>query len=105
MSPLPPSGNCESIGLVSVTIQPELVRAKPGEMQPKGYSTAWYGGKQFWIESLSSSDAIEQMYKSATSMGADALTQFSVATQDIRTQEGGLSVRVFEVSGFAIKRK
>lgn len=104
-TPLLPSGEYESIGLVSVSIQPEIVRGKEGEVAPKGYAGAWYGGRRYWVEDVKPGDVIEEMYKKATDMGADALTQFLFTPENIRTDEGGLPVTVFKVSGFAIKRK
>jgi hypothetical protein len=104
-TPLLPTGDYESIGLVSVSIQPEITKGKEGETAPKGYTGTWYGGKRYWVEDVSPGDVIEEMYKKSIAMGANALTQFTMTTENIRTEEGGLSVTVFKVSGFAVKRK
>jgi hypothetical protein len=104
-TPLPPSGDYESVGLVSVRIQPEIVKAKPGEPMPKGYRETEYKAAKYWVEELSPSTAIKEMYNTAVTMGANALTQFAIESDRGSYDNIPISVTIYKVSGFAVKRK
>lgn len=94
-------GEYDAIGLVSATIYPEAYR----EHQSRGAETAL--GK--WsIKDVDAQEAIDEMYRRASTLGADALVQFTIKSIEKTVETGdirGLTLSGVEVSGFAIKRK
>lgn len=95
-------GDYQSIGLITVTQWPAVrkqIRRVPDSESPNGYRTV----EEFYPEDINVDKAIEETYKVAKEMGADAITRFDVTVTS--RMNGTLSVQGVEISGFAIKRK
>lgn len=93
-------GEYQSIGLITVTQWPAVRKTeqKVRTSDGAGYKTE----EVFYHEAINVEKTIEEIYKIASDMGADAVTQFNV-TPTSRTN-GTLNVPGVEISGFAIDR-
>ena len=91
----------EAIGLISATIMPAIKKSEYG-IKKEGYISMFAGGKYYDVEIAKATDAVEEIYKVASKMGADAIINFS--SKIVFTQYDALSVPTYEVTGFAIKR-
>ena len=95
------NGPYESIGILKMIIYPEVRKKElkyenDPNFESKKY-TDWAVGK------INPAEAINEMYKSASKMGADAVTKFEIKT--VTKINGQLIIEGIEVNGFAIKRK
>ncbi|MCW9708098.1 hypothetical protein [Fodinibius salsisoli] len=92
----------QSIGLITVTQWPavrKMERRIPDSDSQSGYRTV----EEFYPESINVEKAIDEIYKVAKDMGADAITRFDVTPTS--RMNGTLNVQGVEISGFAIDRK
>ncbi|NGP76530.1 hypothetical protein G3570_07795 [Balneolaceae bacterium YR4-1] len=95
-------GDYQSIGLITITQWPavrEQTRRVPDSETPKGYRIV----EDYFAKDINVEKAIDEIYKVANEMGADAITRFDVTPTD--RLNGTLRVQGVEISGFAIKRK
>lgn len=95
------TGAYDAIGLLNATVFPEAFRE---EEVVKGERKLgrWH------IRPVDAQEAIDEMYRQASALGADALVQFSIKSieKDVETGDlAGLVLPGIEVSGFAIKRR
>lgn len=105
-SPEPYTHPFDAIGLINVTVVPEVKQGSRKEDMPfdeTKYIRIESRGIYWLVEKLDSKMVIEEAYRQATKMGADALVRFSIQTGT--THNGALSIPMYEVSGFAIRRK
>lgn len=87
-------GEYESIGAIRIEVGPEMKLFR--DKGQKGHGT-------YKIEKdVDPSEVIEKAYRLASGMGADALIDFIVTTEE--EQFFGGSRKVYIISGFAIKR-
>ncbi|MEL7832449.1 hypothetical protein [Fodinibius sp. Rm-B-1B1-1] len=96
------NGDYQSIGLITVTQWPavrKMTRRVPSPDSPNGYKTV----EEFYPDDIDVEKAIDEIYKVANNMGADAITRFDVTPTS--RMNGTLTVQGVEISGFAIKRK
>ena len=94
------TGSYESIGIVKTIIFPAVKHSKEQKQKESG---DFYLDENWVVEDLEANEAVDELYKRAVSMGANAVTKF-----DIRRTEymnGYVVVPGFEVTGFAIKIK
>lgn len=116
----PPIGNYISIGIVSLTLYPEVKEitsavytssinrnglidsnGKKFEVIMVSYPN---GAKRYYrVEVTNTDDVIDQLVNTAVSWGADAIYEFSVSNNAIT--DNGLSKVVRNISGFAVKRE
>ncbi len=114
-----PTGNYASIGLVQVDLSPAVVELQLADYEAfrknksltlKGVNYAmvhefpllngqftYYGISQINIQ-----NALDEMYRLATNMGADAVTKLTFENKPI--EDTGLVYTVITVSGFAVRR-
>ena len=122
-TPLPPSGEYESKGLMNVELYPQVLRVTISRYQTykeKGFVTLEQitGDKRYRVlrvtndagvyeyvavELLSVDKAIEAMYQEAIDYGADAITNIEIQRSPV--VDNKISYSTIEVSGFAVKRK
>lgn len=104
-TPQPYLGDYDGIGLLRASIFPAVKKLQGDEqnVDKKKFLVEWKESSGWLIERIDPSDAIEEMYKIAVEMGADAVMNFSANTSSISS--GTLNIPGYEVSGFAIKRK
>lgn len=97
-------GNFESRGVIKVQVIPQV--KKLDFVYERVDQTAWVQlgpPSSVWVaERLDSKSVVEEVYKAATNMGADAVVRFEVSTREIRN--GEILVPIYEATGFAIKR-
>jgi hypothetical protein len=84
-----------SMGMIYVQIYPE-VKSK--------YETSGFDQKteEYIVGRVKASEAIEELYRSAKDMGADAVIRFLITP--ITKKNGPMTIEGIEASGFAIKR-
>ena len=94
------NGKYQSIGLITVTQWPAVRKTTRRVPKPEGggYQTV----EEFFPEDINVERAIDEIYKVANNMGADAITRFDVTPTS--RKNGSLTVQGVEISGFAIKR-
>jgi len=95
-------GNYDAIGLINATIIPEIKSAKHKE-EIEGYYTTVSGLGYAFIEKVNPTMAIDEIYKKAVGMGANAVINFKSTSTQISVE--GFSIPTYELTGFAIKRK
>lgn len=84
-------GEYQSIGLIRVVMWPEVT------------SRSGSGDQYYWqTGDLNVEKAIDEIYKKADSLGANAITRFEITSTSRRN--GNIIVEGVEISGFAIKR-
>lgn len=93
-------GEYESIGIVKTIIFPAVKNKKS---QIKSQTGEPFLNEEWEIEKLDADEAINEMYKKATEMGANAVVRFEI--HKTQYMNGLMEIPGFEVSGFAIKRK
>lgn len=91
----------QSIGLITVTQWPAV--NKSVRSVPNSDGTGYRKVEEFHSENINVEKAIDEIYKVATNMGADAITRFDVTPTS--RMNGTLRVQGVEISGFAIKRE
>ncbi|MFH5832638.1 hypothetical protein [Halalkalibaculum sp. DA384] len=94
-------GEYQSIGLITLTQWPAVrktTRRIPDSDSNTGYRTV----EEFYPEDINVEKAIDEIYKVANEMGADAIARFDVTSTS--GMNGDLRVQGVEISGFAIKR-
>lgn len=94
-------GDYQSIGLITVTQWPEVkeqevMRPVPGKARMQRVTKMDHG-------EINVRKAIDEIYKVAKDMGADAITRFDVTPTE--RKNGTLVVPGVEISGFAIERE
>ena len=94
-------GDYRSIGLITITQWPAVRKSERRVLRDdgSGYKTV----EEFYPEDIDVEKAIQETYKVAKEMGADAITRFDVTITS--RMNGDLRVSGVEISGFAIKRK
>jgi hypothetical protein len=90
----------ESIGILKVTIEPEILKLK--NKKEREYNQVTHEGSEWLIESIKFNEAIDSIFTLASSMGANAITRFQL--ERVLRNDYGLLYNSYEVSGFAIKR-
>lgn len=95
-------GDYESLGIVNIQLIPAVTKTQgAGKNWRRGYSAN--SDVVWWIEVLDTRNAIDQAYREASSMGADALSQFEISEGSV--VNGDMEVPTLEITGFAIKRR
>lgn len=97
--------NYEAIGMIELVIYPRIREAYSGadeELDSDNSRVVKIAGTYYRIEIPKSSVLIDDMYQQATSMGADALTNFQII--EIILSNNNLDIPSIKVSGFAINR-
>lgn len=94
------TGNYESIGILKTIIFPAVKHTKT-QVQSPGADP--YLKAEWKIDKVDAEEAIEEMYKKAVEMGADAVVRFEL--RGTFYLNGLMYVPGYEVYGFAIKRK
>jgi hypothetical protein len=96
----------DPMGVVRISFFPEV---KKYEREP-GYDPSKYtlvraaASKQAWlVENIDVRTVIDEAYRLASKMGADAIVRFSIDMKPLTN--GEITYASYEVSGFAIKRK
>jgi hypothetical protein len=101
-------GEYEAVGLVDIVYVPEIIKSSSEGRPPNrdGYriitSGTAAGGGYYYVEIPDTDRLIAELYDLASGLGADALTNFNMATETLFN--GGVSIPTIKVSGFAIKR-
>lgn len=99
-TPEPYVGNYESIGILKTVIYAAVKHTK-AQVQNPGADP--YLKEEWKIDAVDAEEAIEEMYKKAVGMGADAIIRFEI--KSTYYMNGTMYVPGYEVYGFAIKRK
>lgn len=101
-TPLEYNGDYESIGVIQTIIYPAVTK--------KATLTQRYSADErpimmenYFIENISPQEAIDELYKKAKTMGADAIINFTLS--ETFYMNGTMRVPGISVRGFAIKRK
>ena len=100
-------GEYESIGLLYVEIIPEVKRANYGE-NSRINELEWEfirsrSGDGVWkVKRFSSKEILDELYKEATKMGANAVVNLKF--ENIENSNGAITFYGIGVSGLAIKR-
>ncbi len=99
-----PRGEYDGVGLVTIRVIPEVKLSditKPFDQRK--WQREWVGNVPWQIERLNTDEGLQEVYKVAVELGADALYDFKIIRSSVRN--GGLTVPIHVVSGFAVKRK
>jgi hypothetical protein len=100
------SGRYQSLGLVDVVYDPEIIKetergaflkAKPGYTLISDRM-----GSMFQVKRADQSAVIRALYEVANEMGADAIVNFNI--QNFSIERAQVEIPTIKVSGFAIKR-
>lgn len=94
-------GQYESVGYLDTYVLPAVKKRE--EKEEVDGVTYIYQYNDLVVEKINTNDAIDEIYKKAKSMGADAIIHFSI--RDINYLNGTMIVHGIEVTGYAIKRK
>jgi hypothetical protein len=108
VTPEPPTGKYESIGLFTVEIYPSVIEVKPGmSIDKKNWiplqQTISMTGSRWCYERISSDSVLNILYKKASSIGANAFTHFR--TENKFYMNGNMTIPYWEIIGYAIKRE
>ena len=102
------NGKYVSIGLITLTVIPEVKKKEPGSRfdENKYYEVFKDNYEPYLIEKPDPEAVLNEMVNMAAKMGADAMTHFSSNSrrETVSRTEGWQKV-IIEVSGYAIKRK
>ncbi len=93
------TGEYQSIGMIRIDVQPAT---KKVDYSVPIDTKTWSVHLDWLVENLDIKMVIDEAYKAATKMGADALTDFSLSSRVM--VEGYILVPTYEATGFAIKR-
>lgn len=96
-------GDFEAIGMIEVIAKPKIEKTPPNQKNMEGASRVLYGQDYYFVHDPNPSKLVEQLYKRAKEMGADAITQFQISEHSI--SNNGFEVPTIRAYGFAIKRK
>jgi len=92
----------ESIGQINVEIIPNVLPSSYNEVI--GNDRVKKTGKTYWkVQKINPQEVLDELYKKATVMGADALVRLKF--DNIEKFNGAIYFNSLMASGFAIKRK
>jgi hypothetical protein len=97
-------GEYDSMGVVNIQFMPKILRAANSTFNPPpGYSLLVTAGGNYLIEKPNTQIIIDEMYKLATEMGADAVIKFEILPSSLNNE--GTQINTIMATGFAIKRQ
>ena len=103
ITPLNPSGEYESVGLVKIEVFPKVVKDRKVLNPDEWIRFSTSQGNIWYYEKISMDTLLGIVYNQAIALGADALTQFNPTIEFIKN--GDDFIPYWHISGFAIKRK
>jgi len=97
-------GKYESRGIIKLDVIPQVKRLDFAfqAVDKKAWVPLGAPGEVWVAERLDSKAVIDEVYKAATAMGADAIVRFELITKEIHN--GEILVPIYEATGYAIKR-
>lgn len=104
-------GEYESIGLIDYTIMPEANYVTVGIKKNVNYSggvgSSVVEDKKWVSNKVDARQALDSIYIVCLEMGADALVNFKISTQEDNYQliKNPIKINGITITGFAIKRK
>lgn len=101
ITPLKYENDYESIGVIIVTLYPE-VKTFGEKVDPTKFSKMISHNRTYYIEDISPYEAINKAYETALDMGANAIIQFEA--KDVTKEVEGHEISGYQISGYAIKR-
>ena len=101
-TPLEYNGEYESVGVLQTIIYPAVTK-KSTLAQKNSSDGRTIVIENYFIENISPQDAIDELYKKAKIMGANAIINFDLS--ETFYMNGTMRVPGIMVKGFAIKRK